>query len=127
MNISIFDKALVVIILLLVSVYGIISGSDYGVLFGSFAGSMFYITTENNINKFKKVSYFMISYIAGVICSDPVGAWLGTWLHYTERTMDPLSAVIVSTIAIKLLTVINNYNLVEFLNKIRKGSNNANK
>lgn len=127
MHISIFDERLATIILVLVSVYGIISGSDYGVLFCSFAGSMFYITSVNNLYKIKIVSYFMISYITGVICSEPLGTRLALWMEYTEKSMEPIAAVIFSAVAVKLLTILNSYGLSQMLKKIYKGPDNVDK
>ena len=33
------------------SVYGLLTGTDYGVVFGAFAGSVFYIATASDVYK----------------------------------------------------------------------------
>lgn len=60
------------------SVYGFLSGTDYGVVFGAFAGAVFYIATAADLSAARRLAYFLVSYIAGILCS---GWWVQSWLR----------------------------------------------
>ncbi len=59
------------------SVYGLLTGTDYGVVFGAFAGAVFYIATAADLGAARRMAYFVVSYIAGILCS---GWWVRSWL-----------------------------------------------
>lgn len=40
------------------SVYGLLTGTDYGVVFGAFAGSVFYIATAADLSAPRRMAYF---------------------------------------------------------------------
>ncbi len=50
-----------------VSIYGLFTGTDYGVVFGAFAGAVFYIATTADLTATRRLAYFIVSYIAGVL------------------------------------------------------------
>lgn len=60
------------------SVYGFLSGTDYGVVFGAFAGAVFYIATAADLSAARRLAYFLVSYIAG---SFVPGWWVQSWLR----------------------------------------------
>lgn len=43
------------------SVYGLLTGTDYGVVFGAFAGSVFYIATAADLSAPRRMAYFVVS------------------------------------------------------------------
>ncbi len=43
------------------SIFGLATGIDYGVVFGAFAGAVFYVATAVNISRLKLVGYFITS------------------------------------------------------------------
>ena len=47
------------------SVFGLATGIDYGVVFGAFAGAVFYIATAADLSAARRLAYFVVSYIAG--------------------------------------------------------------
>lgn len=110
-----------------VSLYGLFAGTDYGVVFGAFAGSTFYITTASNLGYFKRIALFVVSFISGVLCSGLVGAKLSEWTGYIEKPLDALGAVIISTLAVRLLTVLSNYDFRDLFERLRRGNGDANK
>ena len=63
------------------SVYGFVSGTDYGVVFGAFAGAVL------------------------------VGAKLSALTGYSDKPLDAIGAVIVSALAVKILTFLNNQDI----------------
>ncbi|HCR3980621.1 TPA: phage holin family protein [Kluyvera ascorbata] len=90
------------------SVYGMLTGTDYGVVFGAFAGAVFYIATASDLSSLRRLAYFVVSYIAGIICSGLVGAKLAAWTGYSDKPLDAIGAVIISALAVKILTFLNN-------------------
>lgn len=83
-------------------------GTDYGVVFGAFAGAVFYIATAADLSATRRLAYFVVSYIAGIICSGLVGSKLADWTGYSDKPLDAIGAVIVSALAVKILTFLNN-------------------
>ena len=109
-----------------VGLYGLFSGSDYGVLFGAFAGATFYIASVTELSNFRPLAYFIVSYIAGVLCSGLVGAKLNELTHYTDKPLDALGAVLVSALAIKILTMLKN-DLTALINRLRGDNDHIDK
>lgn len=104
-----------------VSLFGVISGLDYGVVFGAFAGAVYYVATATDLTMPVRVAYFLVSYILGVLCAGLVGAKLAQWSGYSDKPLDALCAVIVAVLAIKILTFLSNQDLSELLSKFRGG------
>ena len=112
-----------------VSVYGLVTGTDYGVVFGAFAGSVFYVATATDINRWRMACYFIASFIIGVQGAGLVGSKLAKLTHYSDRPLDALGAVLISALIIKLLTFLNNQDiksLIEMLPTFRGGGGNGN-
>lgn len=93
------------------SVYGLLTGADYGVVFGAFAGSVFYIATAADLSATRRMAYFVVSYIAGVLCAGLVGSKLSALTDYTDKPLDAIGAVIISALAVKILTFLNNQDI----------------
>ncbi len=93
------------------SMFGLATGIDYGVVFGAFAGAVFYVATAVNISRLKLVGYFITSFIFGVIGAPLLGSYFSKWTGYSDRPLDALGAVIVAAVAIKLLTFVNSQDL----------------
>ena len=107
------------------SVFGIATGIDYGVVFGAFAGAVFYVATAVNISRLKLIGYFFTSFIVGVIGAPLVGSFLAKWTSYNDR---PLGAVIVAALTIKILTFVNSQDLGSIfgiLSRLRGGGSNG--
>ncbi|WP_370938094.1 phage holin family protein [Enterobacter hormaechei] len=85
------------------SVYGLLTGTD----FGAFAGAVFYIATAADLSVLRRLAYFFVSYIVGILCSGLLGAKLTCWTGYTEKPLDAIGAVIASALAVQILTFLN--------------------
>jgi len=103
--------------------FGLVTGIDYGVVFGAFAGAVFYVATAVNISRFRLAAYFMTSFIVGVLGAGLIGTKLASWTGYSERPLDALGAVLISALIIKILTFLNNQELTD-LYKILTRHNN---
>lgn len=106
-----------------VTFFGILSGLDYGVVFGAFAGAVYYVATAADLTTPRRVAYFLVSYIAGVLCAGLVGSKLAVLTGYSDKPLDALGAVIISALAIKILTFINNQDLAGVFSRFRGGTN----
>ncbi|MCV5631964.1 phage holin family protein, partial [Escherichia coli] len=93
------------------SVYLLLTGTDYGVVFGAFAGAVFYIATAADLSASRRLAYFIVSYIAGILCSGLVGSKLANLTGYSDKPLDAIGAVIVSALAVKILTFLNNQDI----------------
>ena len=93
------------------SIYGLLNGTDYGVVFGAFAGSVFYIATAADLSATRRMAYFVVSYIAGVLCAGLVGSKLSALTGYSDKPLDAIGAVIISALAVKILTFLNNQDI----------------
>ncbi|HDG7961953.1 TPA: phage holin family protein [Klebsiella pneumoniae] len=93
------------------SIYGLLTGTDYGVVFGAFAGSVFYIATAADLSATRRMAYFVVSYIAGVLCAGLVGSKLSAITGYSDKPLDAIGAVIISALAVKILTFLNNQDI----------------
>lgn len=89
------------------SVYGLLTGTDYGVVFGAFAGAVFYIATAADLSVLRRLAYFFVSYIVGILCSGLLGSKLTSWTGCTEKPLDAIGAVIASALAVQILTFLN--------------------
>lgn len=106
-----------------VTFFGILSGLDYGVVFGAFAGAVYYVATAADLTTARRVAYFLVSYIAGVLCAGLVGSKLAVWTGYSDKPLDALGAVIISALAIKILTFVSNQDLAAVFSRFRGGTN----
>lgn len=113
------------------SMFGLATGIDYGVVFGAFAGAVFYIATAADIGRGRLIGYFMTSFIVGVLGSGLVGSKLAGWTGYSDRPLDALGAVLISALIIKVLTFLNSQDLNSLFGMLSRlrggGANNGNK
>jgi hypothetical protein len=109
-----------------VTFFGVLSGLDYDVVFGAFAGAVYYVATVADLTASRRVAYFLVSYIAGVLCAGLVGSKLAVWTGYSDKPLDALGAVLISALAIKILTFVSDQDLTGLLSRI-KGRTNGNR
>ncbi|AWF51086.1 putative membrane protein [Klebsiella michiganensis] len=57
------------------------------------------------------MAYFVVSYIAGVLCAGLVGSKLSALTGYSDKSLDAIGAVIISALAVKILTFLNNQDI----------------
>ena len=105
------------------SIYGLLTGTDYGVVFGAFAGAVFYVATAADLTIFRRSAYFIVSYFAGVYGSGLVGSWLSSLTSYNDKPLDALGAVLLSAVAIKTLTFFSEQDPLTLLQRWRGGTN----
>ncbi|CUY13892.1 Uncharacterised protein [Serratia marcescens] len=82
-------------------------GIDYGVIFGAFIGAMFYVTQAKDIPRIRQAFSFVVSFGTGVLGASVAGAKLSAWLNYNDTPLEPLGALFISAVAVKLLTFVS--------------------
>lgn len=86
---------------------GTVSEIPAGVFIGAFAGSVVYVLTNSDIPTFKRLCFFLISFIVGILGSDYAAnimtALTAAWLP-TDTIVDrSVGAIVASAVAIKLI------------------------
>jgi len=101
------------------------AGVDYGIIFGAFIGAMFYVTQAKDIPRIRQAFSFVVSFGTGVLGASVTGAKLAGWLNYNDTPLEPLGALIISAVAVKLLTFISEKmeDPTSLFSKWRGGSN----
>lgn len=49
------------------TVYGLFTGTDFGIVFGAFAGALFVATMPQKISAWRVAAHFLVSFIVGVL------------------------------------------------------------
>lgn len=98
-----------------------LGGVNYSVLFGAFAGAVFYVAGAADLRLSVRAAYFLVSMIFGVFGSGLAGAKLAEILGYSERPLDGLGAVLLSALAIKTLTFFNQQDPIAWLARWKGG------
>lgn len=105
--------------------FGLTIGLDYGVVFGAFAGAVFYVATAAKISRLRLVGYFFTSFTVGILGAGLVGARLADLTGYRERPLDALGAVLLSALIVKILTFFNSQDLNGLFSRFRGGGDNG--
>lgn len=102
-----------------------LSGTDYSVMFGAFAGAVFYVASAVELRLLQRAAYFVVSYIMGIYGSGLVGAKLAEFLGYQDHPLDSLGAVLLSALAIKTLTFFSKQDPGYWLKRLKGGNHDA--
>ncbi|RTY53654.1 hypothetical protein EKL29_21285 [Pantoea sp. YU22] len=90
-----------------VTFVGLLSGLDAGVLIGAFAGSVVFVLTADDLERWKRVLLFMVSVVAGVIGADMlaklVSVLVSIWLPTTVEVNPAVGALIASAVSVRVL------------------------
>ncbi|MDW8847476.1 putative holin [Erwinia sp. MMLR14_017] len=100
---------------------GPMAGINYSVLFGAFAGAVYYVASAADLRLIVRAAYFLVSWIVGVFGSGLAGSKLEQLLGYTDRPLDGLGAVLLSALAIKTLTFFTEQDPGAWLARLKGG------
>lgn len=100
---------------------GPMAGINYSVLFGAFAGSVYYVASAVDLRLIVRAAYFLVSWIVGVFGSGLAGAKLEQISGYTDRPLDGLGAILLSALAIKTLTFFNDQDPGNWIARLKGG------
>ncbi|WP_219951453.1 putative holin [Dickeya zeae] len=103
------------------TIFGIATQTDYGVVFGAFAGAVYYVATAADVPLMRRGCYFLTSFITGVLGADFAGDRITAMTGYEKQALAPLAAVLVSAMAIKTLAWLNSQSISGWLSRFRGG------
>lgn len=109
-----------------INVSHVLHGSDYSVIFGAFAGAVFYVASAVDLRLMQRAAYFVVSYIVGIYGAGVVGSKLSELLGYQDRPLDSLGAILLSALAIKTLTFVSKQDPWLWFRRL-KGGHHGNK
>ena len=107
-----------------VTLAGMLSGMDDGVLIGAFAGAVIFVLSAIEFSLFKKIMLFGVSFLAGVVAGGFVAAIITAVTPISVEAKDSVGALIASAISVRLLMTISN-NPTSFLDRFKRGGNDV--
>ncbi|QHA85555.1 putative holin [Serratia rhizosphaerae] len=107
-----------------VTVVGLLSGVDSGVLIGAFAGAVIFVLSAAEFSIWKKLALFVASLLVGILTA-PFAAAIITWATPGDiEARDPVGALVASAIAVRLLMSASQ-NPTGFFDRFRRGGSDA--
>ncbi|MBA5827533.1 holin, partial [Escherichia coli] len=89
------------------TVFGLFTGTDFGIVFGAFAGALFVATMPQALSAWRVAAHFLVSFIVGVLGAHVLSAWIASKTGYDGTSADALCAVLVAVVSVKILSFIH--------------------
>ncbi|EIV5186963.1 putative holin [Serratia marcescens] len=107
-----------------VTVAGLLSGVDSGVLIGAFAGAVIFVMSASEFSLLRKLALFVASWLVGILAA-PFTAAIITWATPSDiEAHAPVGALVASAIAVRLLMSASQ-NPTGFFDRFRRGGGDA--
>ncbi|MFP1483556.1 putative holin [Escherichia coli] len=90
-----------------VTVFGLFTGTDFGIVFGAFAGALFVATMPQTLSAWRVAAHFLVSFIVGVLGARGVAGYMAERIGFNSASVDALCAVLVSVVSVKVLSFIH--------------------
>ncbi|MDD8674924.1 phage holin family protein, partial [Escherichia coli] len=100
------------------TVFGLFTGTDFGIVFGAFAGALFVATMPQKISVWRVVAHFLVSFIVGVLGARVLSAWIASTTGYDGTSADALCAVLVSVVSVKILSFIHQQDIASLVSGV---------
>lgn len=78
------------------TIFGLFTGTNFGIVFGAFAGALFVATMPQALSAWRVVAHFLVSFIVGVLGAEVLASWLVKHTEFDGAPVDALCAVLVS-------------------------------
>ncbi|ENH0675912.1 holin [Escherichia coli] len=85
--------------------FGLFTDTDFGIVFGAFAGALFVATMPQALSAWRVAAHFLVSFIVGVLGAELLASYLGEREGYDGA--EALCAVVVSVVSVKVLSFIH--------------------
>ncbi|EFK43067.1 hypothetical protein HMPREF9346_05398 [Escherichia coli MS 119-7] len=89
------------------TVFGLFTGTDFGIVFGAFAGALFVATMPQTLSAWRVAAHFLVSFIVGVLGARGVAGYMAERIGFNSASVDALCAVLVSVLSVKVLSFIH--------------------
>ncbi|EEM0283056.1 holin [Salmonella enterica] len=97
------------------TVFGLFTGTDFGIVFGAFAGALFVATMPQKISAWRVAAHFLVLFIVGVLGARVLSAWIASKTGYDGTSADALCAVLV---AVKILSFIHQQDIASLVSGV---------
>lgn len=97
------------------TVFGLFTGTDFGIVFGAFAGALFVATMPQAFSGWRVAAHFLVSFIVGVLGARALSAWVASKTGYDGTSADALCAVLVSVMSVKILAFIHQQDIAALI------------
>ncbi|MFJ2997524.1 putative holin [Raoultella planticola] len=112
-----------------VTVFGLFTGTDFGIVFGAFAGALFVATMPQALSAWRVAAHFLVSFIIGVLGAGALASYLVDKTGYDSPSIDALCAVLVSVVSVKILSFIHQQDISSLISglfsRLRGGGGNG--
>lgn len=109
--------------------YGFFTNTDFGIVFGAFAGALFVATMPQALSAWRIAAHFLVSFIIGVLGAEALASYIATKTGYDGSSADALCAVLVSVVSVKILSFIHQQDIASLisglLSRLRGGGGNG--
>ena len=97
------------------TVFGLFTGTDFGIVFGAFAGALFVATMPQALSAWRVAAHFLVSFIVGVLGARVLSVWIASKTGYDGTSADALCAVLVSVVSVKVLSFIHQQDITSLV------------
>ncbi len=100
------------------TVFGLFTGTDFGIVFGAFAGALFVATMPQALSAWRVAAHFLVSFIIGVLGAEVLASWLVKHTEFDGAPVDALCAVlvsVVSVVSVKILSFIHQQDIASLV------------
>ncbi|EHI0508814.1 TPA: hypothetical protein J8125_001664 [Escherichia coli] len=97
------------------TVFGLFTGTDFGIVFGAFAGALFVATMPQTLSAWRVAAHFLVSFIVGVLGAHVLSVWIASKTGYDGTSADALCAVLVSVVSVKILSFIHQQDIASLV------------
>ncbi|MDK1207991.1 putative holin [Cronobacter turicensis] len=98
--------------------FGLFTNTDFGIVFGAFAGALFVATMPQALSAWRVASHFLVSFIVGVLGADVLASWLSGVTGYRGSSAEALCAVVVSVVSVKILSFIHQQDIASLVSGV---------
>lgn len=107
--------------------FGLFTNTDFGIVFGAFAGALFVATMPQALSAWRVAAHFLVSFIIGVLGAKALASYLATKIGYDGASAEALCAVLVSVVSVKILSFIHQQDIGSLISglfsRLRGGGN----
>ncbi len=84
------------------TIFGLFTGTDFGIVFGALAGALLLATMPQALSAWRVAAHFLVSFIVGVLGAHVLSAWIASKTGYDGTSADALCAVLVAVVSVKV-------------------------
>lgn len=81
----------------------LLPGVESAVILGSFAGAVVFVLASTDLTNAKKVGFFVISFIAGILSASIAAALMSSLLPQRIEVSEGVGALVAAAVAVRLL------------------------